>query len=258
MARETLQDLIRSCASDVPLSSQVSLRPRLFRGDADQLGRVLNNSFRKLSVIYAFVEAVPEERGLLMSVSIVDMNRDPDGSPVLERYMLDAKESAAVEGLGIDTVPVIELSDLILAKERPLDTSRYAAALLEQLAFVHINRNCIEVLESVRQDGYMVEWAAFRIGYSEGPILQRTGIHLCFYWFGTGGRPHFHLATSEVVEAIQSYTDVHIADRRRLRQISSGPGFDRIDGRVLSKLIDHPIFNYYFAGESPKLFAIPI
>lgn len=252
MTREALQDLIRACAPDVPFFNEVSITSRLLRDDADHLGRLLNHSFQKLSVIYAFLEAVRKDRGLAMSVSIVDVDGQSDGSPVLERYILDSKESLAVEGLGVDTVTLIELSDMTLATEQPVETSPYAAALLEKQAFVHIDRNCIELLESMPQGGPAVEWTAFRIGYTRGRIQYRAGIHLCLYWFGPVGLPHFHLATTEGVEAIQSYTDAHVADSRRLRQIPSGPGFDRIDGRVLSKLIDHPIFSYYFVSRSPK------
>jgi hypothetical protein len=252
MARDALQDLISACASDIPFSGQVYFVPQILRNDADRLGRLLNRSFQKLSVVYAFLEAVRNERGLVLSVSMVDMVHQPGGPSVLERYVLDAKESVAVEGLEIDTVSLVEMSDLTLTREQPVETSPYAAALLKRQAFVHMDGNCIELLESAPEGRRPVEWAAFRIGYTDGRIQPRTGVNLCLYWFGAGGLPHFHLATSEVVEVIQSYTEKYVADGRRVRQISAGPEFDRIDGRLLSKLIDHPLFNYYFTGTSPK------
>lgn len=252
MAREALQDLIRACAWGMPSSIRVFFVPRILRNDADKLGQLLNRSFQKLSVIYAFLEAVKNDRGLAMSVSIVDVDRQPDGTPVLERYVLDTRESLAVADLAVNTVCLIEMVDVTLAKEQPVETSPYATTLLNQPAFVHIDRNCIEFLESRLEAGHSVEWAAASLGYTQGPVQHRTGIHLCLYWLGASGPPHFHLATSEGIEAIQSYTDTYIADSRRLRQISAEPAFDSL---LLSKLIDHPIFNYYFASTSPKLHA---
>jgi hypothetical protein len=252
MAREPLDALIRAYESGMPFASQVSYVPQVLRNDADRLGRLLDRSYQKLSVFYAFLEVVRSDEGLVMSVSLIDLDRQPDGTPLLERYVLSASECAAVAGLGVSTVSLIELSDVTLTTTQSVETPPYAIALLDQQAFVHIDRNCIELLESVLDGGRSVEWAAFRIGYMQGPIQQRSGIYLCLYWLGDGALPHFHLATGEAVEAVQSYTDVHVADSRRLRQIPSGPGFDRIDSRLLSKLIDHPLFNYFVTGRSPK------
>jgi hypothetical protein len=252
MVRKTLHDLIRAYESGMLFVSDVSYVPQFLRNDADRLGRLLDRSYQKLSVIYAFLEIVGDDSNLAMSVSMTDLNRQPDGTPLLERYVLDASECLAVASLGVDAVSLIEMSDMTLAITQPVEKPPYATALLGQRAFVHIDRNCIELLESVLEGGRSAEWASFRIGYSQGPIQQRSGINMCLYWFEGSSVPHFHLATSEGVDAVKSYTDLHIADSQRLRQISSGPGFDRIDSRLLSKLIDHPLFNYYLAGRSPK------
>ena len=249
---EQLAEISKICRRPVAVASQIHLITRELKGDAKKLAELVERSHKKLSVIYPFLKLVERDGASTLTVFLTDMVREADGRPVLERYELNAEECSVLANMNIEAVTLVEQSDVRAAGEH-IEVEPFVSTLLNGHAFVHVDEDWLAFMEnSALMEGNRVEWAAFAIGHQSGGLHMRAGIHLVLHWYGHSPHVRFHLATGDAVEALTQYTNQH-ATNENMRQISSGPGFDRIDGRVLSKLIDHPLFNYYLKGESPKL-----
>lgn len=215
--------------------------PNYISDSSLHLEALIEGSIRRLNTLFLFFPRGSTEKKRHSHLTHVSQ------MGLVDHYILSNKEFDDLIQLEAQIVTILELTGptALLSFESLANRISNEVEL-----FGKINENPIEFLRAPIVAGKPIEWYAFRLGYQNSPFAGTGGLQMCMYWISGVSRPLFHLSNEMMTNAIFAFENVISSGTGALRRISTDEVFSKTSPDLVSKLVDHPVFNYYLIGRS--------
>lgn len=136
---------------------------------------------------------------------------------------------------------------LAYSERRRRSSDTHLEQAFEQ-ACVHVDQSVPEFMSNFLRTQQVIRLAPFGFGYAAGPYAGILGLEMCLYEIGDNKALFFHLSNAFMTEGITGLVElIGKSDR-----IKVDPDLLKRHAHTISKLIDHPILNFYLLGENPE------
>jgi len=196
-----------------------------FLNNKKMLNIIINDSLNLLNTLFLYIKYANNEASYTAYII---------GTKV-EEFMRLYDITDQLEKLNYPNIIVIEWNDY----QKIVNSN-----ILNRNAFIHIDYNIINFLETFIIDNQKIVWNFFKVGYSNFPIDENCGLYVCYFWINNIQCNFFSLANEFIVEALIMYTDEFINDNELIVLDNTKT--------MEYKLISHPIFKFYIFGLTPN------
>ncbi len=217
-----------------------------------RIGDIISRMSKRLDVAYAYFARSEDTSRLYLADS-------PQVPGVLDFYSVSSSECEQVQlELARNRVPLFTVMEELslynlmshLRKGTEVQTDKVA---LGARVFIHIRDLGLPFIKRLK-DTFSVRWTAYQLGYQQLGIGSDGGLYIVLFWprEDPNSGLFFQLANVNVVTALRNYTDYLNHNNERFEYAPSEGATDPVDTGTLAKLVDHPVFNYYWIDVIPE------
>ena len=203
---------------------------------------------RTVYLLYLFVvdtQKGPVQGGVTAEVHVTDYQ--PKGK--IAHWVISGPNAVSSYALTEPIISILEIDGNDHVWDR-LFIERLCQTKFDGSPFLYCHSNPIIMLERLMGDGGCVEWCAYGISYDDGSVEADYGLNVCIYWLEACSIPIFHLSNLMMTTEIGNFCDTYVANETHMKRIGADELSNRTSTVDLSRLNDHPVFQYYLSGRT--------